>query len=72
MSQLPEKTIAEGDNGRTQQQHAAVSATLDRLPDERRWDEAFARSQDELAKLVGEARAYIASGRVRNIGIDEL
>jgi len=72
MSQLPEKTIAEGDNCRTQQQHAAASATLDRLADERRWDEAFARSQEGLARLFDKARDDIASGRVRNIGIDEL
>ena len=40
--------------------------------DERRWDEAFARSQDQLARLAARVREDISAGRVRRVGMDEL
>ena len=72
MTQLLERAIAEIHKLPAQRQDAVASLILDELADDRRWDEAFARSQDELAKLAGEVRADTASGRVRDIGIDEL
>ena len=44
---------------------------LDELADEERWDEAFARSRDQLAKLTAQARDEIRAGRVRKMGVDE-
>lgn len=37
---------------------------LAELEDERRWDEAFARSPDILAKLAAEAMAEYRAGKV--------
>jgi hypothetical protein len=36
------------------------------------WDETFARSQDQLAKLAEATRADIRAGRVHDLGMDEL
>ena len=45
---------------------------LDELADERRWDQAFARSQEQLGRLADRVRQDIRAERVRNVGIDEL
>ncbi len=53
-------------------QDAIAAIILDELADERQWDQAFSRSQDQLAKLAEKARADIAAGRVVDKGFDEL
>jgi hypothetical protein len=53
-------------------QDSIAAIILDELADERRWDESFARSQHQLAKLAEKARADIADGRVINKGVDKL
>lgn len=45
---------------------------LDDMDDERRWEEAFARSRDKLGRLAAKVREDIRAGRVKNVGIDEL
>ena len=40
--------------------------------DNRRWDEAFARSQDQLAELAEKVRADIRAGNTLEIDIGEL
>ena len=45
------------------EQDALAAALLADLEDERRWGEAFAKSQDLLADLAAEARAEHQSGR---------
>ena len=44
------------------EQDAVASIILEELKDEARWQEAFAKSQDALARLANEARAEIAQG----------
>jgi len=45
---------------------------LDELEDERRWDETFANSQDELELLAERARREHQEGRTIPKGWDEL
>jgi hypothetical protein len=47
-------------------------AAAEDAADEQRWDEAFARSQDVLARLAAKARDDIQAGRVERLGVDEL
>jgi hypothetical protein len=54
------------------EQDAIAALILDELADDKRWDEAFARSQDQLARVAERVRADIAAGRVLNKGFDEL
>jgi hypothetical protein len=53
-------------------QDAIASLILEELADEERWQEAFARSPDTLARLAEQAREEIRAGRVRNVGMDVL
>ena len=53
-------------------QDAIAAIILEELADERRWDEAFARSQPQLDRLAAKVRSAIAAGQVRQAGIDEL
>jgi aspartate/glutamate racemase len=72
VTQLLEKALAEIHKLSESQQDALASMILEELADERLWEESFARSQDQLAKLAEKALQDIRAGRVRNIGIDEL
>jgi hypothetical protein len=54
------------------EQDAIAALILDELADEKRWDAAFARSQDKLAEMAVKARADVQSGRVRSGGFEEL
>lgn len=45
---------------------------LEELEDERRWDEAFARSPDMLAKLATEAMAEYGAGKTQELDPDTL
>jgi aspartate/glutamate racemase len=40
------------------QQDQIAQIILDELADEQRWDEAFANSQDMLARLAAKVRCY--------------
>ena len=53
-------------------QDVIAALILDELEDERRWDSAFVKSQDQLAGLAVKVRADIAAGRVSDQGFDEL
>ena len=72
MTQLMEKALAEVQKLPDPDQDAIAAIILDELADERRWDEAFARSQEQLGRLADRVRQDIRAGRVRNVGIDEL
>ena len=54
------------------EQDAIAVLILEELADERRWDEAFARSQEPLAQLVAKVREDIRAGHVRRAEVDEL
>ncbi len=72
MSQLLEQAIGEVRKLPAPEQDAIGALILEELADDRRWDDAFAASQDQLSKLAAKVRRDIAAGRVRDIGIDEL
>jgi hypothetical protein len=72
MTQLLKDAIKQVEKLTTEEQNAIAAMILDELEDDRKWDEAFARSQNRLAQLADKVRADIDEGRVRNLGIDEL
>ena len=72
MTQLLEKALAQVCRLPDPDQDAIASLILDELADDRQWDEAFARSQEQLGRLADRVRQDIRVGRVRNVGIDEL
>ena len=49
------------------EQDAMATLILDQITDDSAWDEAFARSQGQLARLASKARADVAVGRVRRL-----
>ena len=72
MTQLLEQAIGEARKLPAPEQDAIAALILEELADDRRWDEAFANSQEQLSKLAAKVRRDIADGRVRDGGIDEL
>lgn len=72
MTQLLQKAIAEVQRLPESEQDALAAILLDEIEDQRRWDEAFAGSQDQLAQLAAKVREDICAGRVKKFGVDEL
>ncbi len=72
MTQLLDQAIEEARKLPASEQDAIATLILEVLADDRRWDETFANSQDQLSKLAAKVRRDIADGRVRDVGIDEL
>jgi hypothetical protein len=54
------------------EQDAIAAVILDELADEQRWEEAFARSQEQLGKLAAKVRADIHAGRIKDIPVEDL
>ncbi len=65
MTQLLENAIDEVRRLPDSAQDAIANLILEQIADDRLWDEAFARSQDQLAQLADKVRADISAGRVR-------
>jgi hypothetical protein len=72
MTHLLEKALNEVRKLPEPEQDAIASLILDELADERRWQESFARSQDQLARLAAKVREDIRAGRVQSGGFDQL
>jgi hypothetical protein len=72
MTQLLKEALAKISKLSEPEQDAIASLILDELADEQRWQDAFARSQDALARLAEKAREDVRAGRVRDAGFDEL
>ena len=72
MTQLLERALSEVSKLSESDQDVIAALILDELEDERRWDSAFAKSQDQLMGLAARVRADIAAGRVCDQGFDEL
>lgn len=72
MTQLLDKALAEVQKLPTSDQDAIAAIILNEIADERQWDEAFSKSQDQLGRLAEHVRQQIASGKFRTMGIDEL
>ena len=67
MTQRLEKAVAEIEKLSAAEQDAIAAVILDEITDERRWDEAFGQSQDQLSSLAEKARGGIRAGRVTNV-----
>jgi hypothetical protein len=72
MTQLLQRALNEAQTLPAAEQDAIAAIILEELADERRWDSAFAGSQDQLSRLADKVRRDVAAGRVREMGIDEL
>lgn len=72
MTELLQQALTEVQKLAPAEQDAIAAIILDELEDERRWDETFARSQDEIARLASRVRDDIRAGRVRKTRADEL
>jgi hypothetical protein len=72
MTQLLEQALTEVKKLPEPEQDAIASLILDELADERRWQESFACSQEQLASLTAKVRDDIQSGQVKSGGFDQL
>ncbi len=72
MTQLLQQALSAVNALDDQAQDAIASIILEELAEDGKWDESFARSQSQLARMAQKARADIAAGRVRDGGFDEL
>jgi hypothetical protein len=72
MTQLLQKAMTEIERLPAPEQDAIAAMILDEIADERLWDEAFARSQEQLTRLAEKVREEIRAGRVKNAGFDDL
>ena len=72
MTQLLEQALSEVRKLPAAEQDAIASLILDELADERRWQEKFAGSQDQLARLAAKVRDDIRAGHVQSGGFDQL
>jgi hypothetical protein len=72
MTHLLEQAFTEVKKISEQEQDAIAALILDEISDDRRWEESFARSKDQLAALADRAREDIKAGRVKSGGFDRL
>jgi hypothetical protein len=72
MSQLLDQALTEVKKLPEPEQDAIAALILEELADERRWQESFARSQDQLARLASKVREDIRAGKVKSGGFDQL
>ena len=72
MTELLEKAFAEASKLPASDQDALAGRILEELAADRRWDEAFARSSEELSSLADEALTEHRAGRTRPLDLDTL
>jgi hypothetical protein len=72
MTDLLERAFAKASELPEDEQNRIAAALLDELADERKWDEAFESSQNELAALADEARAAYEAGKTEPLDPDQL
>lgn len=65
MTRLLEKVLEEVAKLPASEQDAVAAILLEELASEQRWAESFAKSEDKLAKLAGEAIADYKAGRTK-------
>lgn len=65
MTKLLERAFAEAAKLSQEEQDAIAALLLEELASERRWSEAFAKSQDKLAVLADEALAELDRGETK-------
>lgn len=71
MTQLLEQALVEINKLPESEQDAIAKLILDELEDEKRWQETFARSQDQLTRVATKVREDIRAGRVKGGGFDQ-
>jgi hypothetical protein len=67
MTELLEKAFAEASKLPQEAQDMLARMLLDDLAAEEKWDETFAKSQDQLAQLADEALAEYQDGKTRKL-----
>ena len=68
MSQLLEQAVAEARRLPEVEQDATAALILEEVEDDRRWEEAFARSSGKLAAPVARAAEQVRAGLCRTRG----
>ncbi|MBW4694070.1 MAG: hypothetical protein KME27_20175 [Lyngbya sp. HA4199-MV5] len=72
MTELLERALARLQTLSESEQNAIASIILDEIEDERRWDEAFSRSPDILAKLAASAMAEYRADQTQELNPETL
>ncbi|BAY21232.1 hypothetical protein NIES2100_09820 [Calothrix sp. NIES-2100] len=72
MTELLQRAIAKLQTLPESEQDAIASMILAEIEDERRWDEAFSRSPDVLAKLAASAMAEYHAGKTQELDPETL
>ncbi|HEY3244250.1 MAG TPA: hypothetical protein VGM03_12965 [Phycisphaerae bacterium] len=72
MTQLLKQAFEEASRLEELEQNAVARWLLDELASERRWERAFAESQEPLRKLANEALAERRAGRTQALDPDAL
>ena len=72
MTELLERAIAKLKTLSASEQDALASMILEELEDDRRWDQAFSRSPDSLAKLAATAMAEYHAGKTQELDPETL
>ncbi len=70
MTLLLEKAFTEAQKLEAQDQDALASIILEEMLAERKWDQAFARTQEQLAALADEAHAERKNGKVKPLSFN--
>ena len=72
MTEMLEKAVAQVKQLPEEQQDAIAALILEEIEDEARWDAAFARSPDTLARLAAEAEEEDRKGLTKELDPDTL
>lgn len=72
MTKLLERAVEKARKLPDPEQDAIAAIILEELEDEARWEEAFARSRDALAKLAQEAMLEDRAGKTKELDPDGL
>lgn len=72
MTELLEQAIARLQALPESEQDAIASVILEEIEDERRWDDAFSRSPDILARLAASAMAEYHAGETEELNPETL
>lgn len=72
MSELLERAVEKARKLPDAEQDAIAAIILEELEDEARWEQAFSKSQDALAKLAAEAVEEDKKGETKELNPDSL
>ena len=72
MTSLLKEAFAKAAQLPPEDQDALAALLLAEIASEKRWEEAFAKSQDQLARLADEALAEFLEGKTQPLDEDQL